>query len=325
VTDASQPTGASGRTWPRRLAHVRGAAAGPLLVTIGGIHGNEPAGLLATERVLAALAGNAAGGAGLVAGDWVALSGNRTALARGVRYLDRDLNRGWSDDALARLSCDAPEARDDFAEDAEQRELWTALEAAFTVARGPHHVIDLHTTSADGFPFVVSGDAKAERALALAFRVPIFLGLIERLEGALVPFLSARGAIGVAFEAGQNESTDSVDRHAAALWIALAELGLAGTDGGAAGEATRGRALLEAARTGLPRAIEIVGRHPVTRGDGFRMEPGFANIQAVRAGTLLARDKAGEIRAREDGIVVMPLYQGQGEDGFFLGRAVAGQ
>jgi len=45
----------------------------------------------------------------------------------------------------------------------------------------------------------------------------------------------------------------------------------------------------------------------------------------VRAGTLLARDKAGEIRAREDGIVVMPLYQGQGEDGFFLGRAVAGQ
>ena len=44
--------------------------------------------------------------------------------------------------------------------------------------------------------------------------------------------------------------------------------------------------------------------HP---GDGFRMEPGFANIQPIAAGTLLARDNAGEIRAPEDCMMVMPL------------------
>jgi predicted deacylase len=321
VTEAA---GASrGRVWPREFAHLRGAAAGPMLVTIGGIHGNEPAGLLATERVIAAL--GTGGASGLAAGDWVAFAGNRAALALGARYLDRDLNRGWSDDALARLSCDAPEARDASAEDDEQRALWAALDAAFAAARGPLHVIDLHTTSADGYPFAVSADAGPARAFALAFGVPIFLGLIERLEGALVPFLAQRGAIGVALEAGQNESADSVDRHAAALWIALAELGLVARDGAHAARVADARALLTAARADLPRAIEIVSRHALTRGDGFRMEPGFANIQFVRAGTLLAHDKGGEIRAREDAIVVMPLYQGQGEDGFFLGRAVAGQ
>jgi len=318
VTDATSP---AARVWPRELAHLRGAAPGPLLVTIGGIHGNEPAGLLATERVIAALA---ADGAGLATGDWIALAGNRGALARGVRYVDRDLNRGWSDDALARLACDAPEARDATAEDGEQRELSAAIGAAFAAARGPIHVIDLHTTSADGYPFAVSAAAGPAYAFAAAFRVSIFLGLIERLEGALVPFLAQRGVIGVALEAGQNESHASVDRHEAALWIALADLRLVAPKEHPV--AIKGaRLLLETARAGLPRRIEIVGHHALTRGDGFRMEPGFANIQAVRAGTLLAHDKAGEIRAREDGIVVMPLYQGQGEDGFFLGRAVAGQ
>ena len=53
------------------------------------------------------------------------------------------------------------------------------------------------------------------------------------------------------------------------------------------------------------------------------MEPGFANIQSIAAGTLLARDRGGEIRAHEDCLVVMPLYQGQGDDGFFLGRPEA--
>lgn len=323
MTDASSRFGTAGsvggRAWPRQLANLRGAVAGPLLVTIGGIHGNEPAGLHASARVIDALA---ADGAGLAAGDWVALAGNLGALARGARYIDRDLNRGWSNDALARLACDAPEARDKGAEDDEQRALFAALEAAFTAARGPVHVIDLHTTSADGYPFAVSADAGPARAFALAFGVPIFLGLIERLEGALVPFLAQRGAIGVAIEAGQNDSPDSIDRHAAALWIALAELGLIAVDGAHSAIVADARALLEAARDDLPRAIEIVSRHALTSGDGFRMEPGFANIQAVRAGTLLAHDRSGEIRAREDSIVVMPLYQGQGDDGFFLGRAV---
>jgi len=66
----------------------------------------------------------------------------------------------------------------------------------------------------------------------------------------------------------------------------------------------------------------VATRHPV--GPGFRMEPGFANIARVSTGTLLARDDGGEIRAPFDGLVLMPLYQAQGSDGFFFGRAVDG-
>ena len=53
------------------------------------------------------------------------------------------------------------------------------------------------------------------------------------------------------------------------------------------------------------------------------MEPGFANIQRTTGGTLLARDGRGEIRAPFDGLVLLPLYQPQGSDGFFYGRALS--
>ena len=53
------------------------------------------------------------------------------------------------------------------------------------------------------------------------------------------------------------------------------------------------------------------------------MEPGFKNLDHARAEQLLARDRNGEIRAPNDGLVMLPLYQGQGDDGFFWGRAVS--
>src|SRR5262249_22539514 len=163
---------------------------------------------------------------------------------------------------------------DTTAEDAEQRELWAALSAAQAAARGPVYVLDLHTTSADGYPFVVAGEGDASRAFALTFGPTLFHGLMARLPGALVPYLGAHGFRGAAIEGRQNGSATSVDRLAAAIRVALAELGLlAAGDTSAAGA----RALLEAARKDLPREVEIVARHPVTAGDEFRMEPGFAN------------------------------------------------
>jgi succinylglutamate desuccinylase len=282
-----------------------------MLIVLGGIHGNEPAGLLAAQAVLDS------GPPALVRGDLVVLAGNRAALAAGVRYQGRDLNRDWSDEALAALP-----AAGGASEDAEQRELWSAIDSALGMARGPAFFLDLHTTSAAGHPFVVVGEDPAHRAFAHSFGLPVFLGLVGRLKGALTPYLcAARGVTAIAVEAGQNDDPESVVRHAAVIRLALVECGL--TPASSLASAAEGpRALLERARANLPREIQIVTRYAITPEDHFRMEPGFANIHPVRAGTLLAHDRHGEIRAPLDGLVVMPLYQGQGDEGFFLGTAV---
>jgi succinylglutamate desuccinylase len=48
------------------------------------------------------------------------------------------------------------------------------------------------------------------------------------------------------------------------------------------------------------------------------MREGYKNFQAIKAGEVLADDKNGEIVAPEDCLLLMPLYQRQGTDGFFL-------
>jgi succinylglutamate desuccinylase len=53
------------------------------------------------------------------------------------------------------------------------------------------------------------------------------------------------------------------------------------------------------------------------------MNTGFENFDPVKKGQVLAVDKNGPIRAVESGLILMPLYQKLGDDGFFLGREVA--
>ena len=53
------------------------------------------------------------------------------------------------------------------------------------------------------------------------------------------------------------------------------------------------------------------------------MEPNYHTFQPVVKGEILAHNKAGKIRAREKGRIFMPLYQEQGDDGFFIVRRIA--
>jgi succinylglutamate desuccinylase len=69
--------------------------------------------------------------------------------------------------------------------------------------------------------------------------------------------------------------------------------------------------------------MEMRYRHPIGPGDQFRMNPGWRNFQAVGRGQPLARDAHGDIVAQQHGRILMPLYQAQGEDGFFLIREFA--
>jgi succinylglutamate desuccinylase len=68
----------------------------------------------------------------------------------------------------------------------------------------------------------------------------------------------------------------------------------------------------------LPKAMELKYRHPVAAEHRFKMLPGLKSFQKVGEGEILARDIDGPVRAPGGGRLLMPLYQTQGEDGFFL-------
>ena len=294
----------------RVLGRVRGERSGPTLLCVGGMHGNEPAGVYALQSVLAQLSDLA----DEMAGEFVALAGNRAALAEGRRYIDRDLNRAWTVERLATLRNGGPKG----VEDQEQVELLDAIEEVVEEARGPVYVLDLHTMSSTGAPFSTFGDTLPNRDFAEHIPVPMILGLEELVKGTLLGFLGAHGLVAVAFESGQHLEPKAVDRAEAGIWISLVTAKL--LPEGRVPMLAGGKKALQREAVGLPRALEMRYRHDIAPGDGFRMQPGYQNFQYVARGEVLARDARGDVTVHERSRVLMPLYQEQGEDGFFLVR-----
>lgn len=313
------------------------AADGPVLVAVCGAHGNEPAGVEAAGAVLAALHALRPS----TRGRFVALVGNRTALRRGVRFVDTDLNRLWTDERIGVLADRASPGRDaarDVAgrsadapygagrtgggtvEAFEQAELFDALSAVTgrTDARGAHvTILDLHTTSAPSEPFAIALPTARNRRVLAGVPLPLVHGLEGRLTGTLSSWLSRCGHAALSVEGGQHDDPSSVRHLVDVLWLVMANSGV--LDRRVAGWSAHAAAL-RVARAGRPRGVTVAYRHAIGGGEGFRMRPGLASFQRVRKGAVLAETHAGPVRAPLSGVLLFPLYQDLGDDGFFIGR-----
>ena len=302
----------------RILGTYGGKHPGPLIFVVGGIHGNEPAGVKAARQVLEVLRREECEMKGRV----VALAGNMRALRDGCRYVNEDLNRIWVHDQLERLRSRSSSDLD--AEEREQRELLSVIEPE--IAKGNWDrviLLDLHSTSADGAPFSIMADTLQNRPIAFALPIPVILGLEERVEGTLLSYFSDRGYISVCVEGGQNDSPSTIEHHVAAIWVTL--VAAKALDAAEAPWVDEERRRLEETAWGLPQVVEVRYRFPVPRGARFAMVPGFSNFDIIKEGDGLAHVGPGlgeEVQSPADGLLLMPRYQGQGEDGFFLGNEV---
>jgi len=311
--------------WQRLVGRYTGERPGPKLICVGGLHGNEPAGVIAMQRVLNALEHRKVP----FCGELVGFAGNLQALNQGARYLERDMNRMWTPQLVERALQPPQLAREGVAvgpgsgHDAEWRELaelHTALAAEIDNYPNELFLLDLHTSSADGVPFGCVGDTLRNRRFARPFPMPVLLGLEEQLEGALLEYLNNHGVVTFGFEGGQHQEAHSIDRHEAGIWIGLMSAGC--FPGPVPEQVEQGRALLRSVRGGLPKVLEILHRHALRPNDGFTMHPGYENFTPVSAGEILAEDKTGKIRSSHDGRIMLPLYQGKGDDGYFIARRV---
>lgn len=286
---------------------------GATLIVVGSIHGNEPSGAVALGKVSRKLEISCPKLRGRV----YFLAGNTRALARGARFIGADLNRHWTSENLARNES-GNFAR--ISEDFEQSELLKIFGEILQTAGKEVFALDLHTTSAAGLPFATVGDTMRNRRFAQKFPVRILLGIEEQLDGTMLEYLNNAGAVTLGFEGGQHDSPEAIENHEALIWLALVNSGIL-----AAEDAPD----LEKHRQNLSRAsgnsliVEIRHREAIKPEDEFEMKTGFENFDAITRGQILARNKRGEIRAVESGLILMPLYQKQGEDGFFIGREVA--
>lgn len=307
----------------RRIGEYTQGLDGPLVIVLAGVHGNEPAGVDALTELFHMLEREPLLNPGFTfCGKLIGLIGNTRAFQKRQRYLDKDLNRLWTPVNLHRIE-QTPEAllRN---EDAELRELNACIRCELIESRAEALVlIDLHTTSAPDGIFAIPGDDPVSLRLAKEMHVPVMLGLLDGLEGTLLHHVSAnrfemggfpRYSVGVAFESGQHDDPLSPSRAIAAVVNGLRAAGCIRDED----VDSRHSQLLREWSAQFPRVTRLRYAHHIRPGDGFCMRPGYANYQPVAQGEHLADDAEGPVLAPHAGLILMPLYQAQGSDGFFI-------
>ena len=124
------------------------------------------------------------------------------------------------------------------------------------------------------------------------------------------------GFCGLAFEAGQHQSDTSILKHHAFIYLSMVHSGFITNMNPV--EQKRWEDQLAEELKPSHRHFELVERYAIDKGEEFTMVPGYTNFQKIYQGEILATNQYGQIKANLDANIFMPLYQQQGDDGFFI-------
>jgi predicted deacylase len=304
-------------TVSREIAAIKGDHPGPNMVFIGGMHGNEPTGVLALNRVMRELRKLKP----LLHGNVYALTGNLTALEKGERYILNDLNRIWQPDMVERAMKKDYHPDEMIHEVEEQIELWAYIDRLLQSSSEKFYFVDLHTTSVRSCPFIFMSDTLMNRKFIKKVPIPVVIGIEEHLSEPLLSYVNELGYPSLAFEGGQHNDPESVRNHESMIWMSLVSAGIMRKI-----EVPQYRKhyhQLYYAAEGNRKVYEIRMRQGLQPGDTFKMKPGFENFQKIKKGEPLATLNGHSLHANENARIFMPLYQKQGDDGFFIIRKIA--
>jgi succinylglutamate desuccinylase len=294
---------------------------GALIIAIGAMHGNETAGVLALQEVFKMLGKEEVSNPNFIFhGKLIGLVGNLKALQTNQRFVQQDLNRLWKSDYIANLQQNTLPLQN---EDAELIELLSVITSEIKTYNATQVVLlDLHTTSAEGGIFTIPTEDEDGLRLAQSLFAPVILGLMHGIGGTLLHLTTAKyfekftkvPVSCVAFEGGQHNDALSVSRSISATINCLrASKCLQPED-----VDNKHDAILQKHAAQLPKMSRLVYVHAIQPEDEFVMRPGYVNFQAIKKSEHLADDKNGAIYSFYNGLILMPLYQKKGSDGFFI-------
>lgn len=298
----------------RLIGKLQGKESGPTILFFGGIHGNEPSGVQALEHVFSEVEKLGIDIRGTVYG----IRGNIPALQEQKRFLSSDLNRMWTRKGIDGIKLKSEEERRD--EERELAQIYGLLIKILESEPPPYYFIDFHTTSSQTLPFITINDAMINRKFARLFPVPVILGIEEYLEGPLLSYINEKGYVTIGFESGQHFEKESVANSIAFTWLTMMMTGAMEPD-----QQIDKKTFCEQLRSsaqGNRNFYEVIHRHKITTQDKFEMLLGAQSFEHLEKGTRFARHNGEVITAEKDTILFMPLYQDQGEEGFFLIRKI---
>ncbi len=291
---------------------------GPTVIFMGGTHGNETSSIFALDEIFSTLKEEQLPFKGEMV---AAFAGNLKALEEGVRFIDRDMNRVWVPKRLKKLGFYDKRNIPKGHEKEEQEEVIGLLEDTIEDAEGEVYIFDLHTTSSESPPFIAIADTLRNRDFALQYPLPCVIGFDEEMDGTFMNFMNEMGLKGVAYEAGEHFSMAAIENNISFIWYTLYLTGAMQKED--IPDFQHHHDILAKTELKDQRLFDLRHRYVIEEDEDFRMKPGFYTFDTISEGQLIAENQDGEIRAKESGRIFMPLYQKQGDDGFFIIREIS--
>lgn len=291
----------------RFLGSIKEKKASPTIIAIGGMHGNELAGIYALKRVFKRIEKEKIP----FSGNFYGLSGNLKAIANNVRFNKVDLNRLWTKESVEKI---ISSTYDEF-EAYELKELYYCIKKIVKKNSGPFIFLDLHTTSADTQPFITISDSLNNRKFSSKFSIPTVLGIEEFLEGPLLSYINEFGHVSLGFEAGQHNKKSSIDNCESFLYLALEALKCLKKEDIKDFDKHKKRFSNFKNQRDF---YEIKYKYEIQKGEDFKMLKGFKNFEEIFTNQVLANSNGKSIKSSFSGQIFMPLYQEKGDDGFFI-------
>lgn len=300
----------------RIIGRFNGGLEGPLLICIGGIHGNEPAGIMAIEDVMHWLENEKLNFPNFIyKGSFLGLKGNLEAIKQKKRFIDRDLNRMLTPEEINQVR--SQPSSNYLQEEKECIELVDVISAEINDQKPSLTLIlDLHTTTATGGVFSIAAEDKVSLSLARGLHIPIILGIASGLKGTTLDYFNhpAEGVHCVVLEAGQHDDPQSVVRTVSAIINCMRALGAIDPEHV---DHQHDGLLIDLGKN-LPAVTRLIYHYKIQPGEKFIMKEGFKNFDLIQKGDWLANNQDGPITAPGDGLILMPKYQPLGDDGFFI-------
>ena len=263
------------------IVEVDSGKPGKTIGIVCNVHGNEPCGRRAAQRVLREHA--------LKAGKLILIEGNPEAHLISRRFVDTDMNRVFTDETLASDSSHQDLAR--------ARYLTEVIPTL-----GLDLAIDFHSVSSEtAHPFTVCFEQATN--LAALCMAPVIHGWEGIVVGSLCEWMCNQGIPTVVVEAGMHEATEAVDQAEITLHSVLSHYGLI--------ELTQ-----PFDRSDLME-FDVLENVTIKDTSTFKLAKDFGSFEKVEAGQLFGIDKTGEYRIRdgEGYCLIMPSTQANIDSG----------
>ena len=275
------------------------------VIFIAAVHGNEKSGVMALNRFFEDIKKLNT----QIKGTVIGLIGNLNALKQNKRYITADMNRLWNNKHA--------NSKNNNSEQNEITILKELIEKIISLKKKKNIcIIDLHNTSSAHGVFTIVNN-NTEKKLASNLDIPVVNNLFKKIKGSLVEYYHSKGITSIVFEGGAIGDPAAINNHEAGIWKILESKKMINSES-IPKRITSNMKKMSDFSNEINGYYVVKHIHKIKESDEFLMNPNMQNFGKIKKLEIIAHDKNGPILAPCNGYLLMPLYQEQGQEGFYI-------